>query len=62
METKEGTIIDRQNDKLKDNFTGSEHKFTNPANVVIKDGDIVIYVEIVTGNDKIIRILKDVKA
>ena len=61
METKEGTIISKQQETLQDNFTGNEHKFVNPANISFNDGSIVIFVELVVGNDKIIRILKEVK-
>lgn len=61
METKEGTIVSKQQETLQDNFSGNEHKFINPAHVSINDGSIVIYVELLVGNDKVIRVIKEAK-
>lgn len=60
MQEKEGTIISVANSILKDNASGMEHEFVNPAVILISDGSIVIYVEVSTPN-KIIRIIKNIK-
>ena len=60
MEEKEGTIISVSNSMLRDNASGMEHEFVNPAMISISDGNIVIYVEISTPN-KTIRIIKNIK-
>lgn len=65
MEVKEGIIVRTDQGGVsgivRDNFSGNEHPFDNPARVTVSDGSIVVYVEIVTGNDKIVRVVRDVK-
>jgi hypothetical protein len=60
MEEKEGVITDVAGRRLTDS-DGNTHEFVNPASVTIKNGDGVIYIEIVTPV-KIIRVIKDIKA
>lgn len=60
MQEKEGTIISVANSLLRDNASGMENEFVNPAMILISDGNIVIYVEISTPN-KVIRIIKNIK-
>lgn len=59
MEEKEGVIKDLANRILTDS-DGMDRDFVNPAQVTIKNGDGVIYIEIITPN-KVIRVIKDVK-
>lgn len=60
MQEKEGTIISVANSILRDNTSGNEHEFVNPASIFISDGNVVIYVEVTTPN-KVIRVIKSVK-
>lgn len=60
MEEREGTITSVLNGKLRDNFSGDEFEFVNPASVTIGDGSVVIYVSVITPR-KVVRILKEVK-
>lgn len=59
MEEKDGVITDLANRKLTDS-DGNIHEFVNPASVTIKNGDGVIYIEIVTPV-KVIRVIKDIR-
>jgi hypothetical protein len=60
MEEKEGVITDAAGHKLSENGGGQNLDFVNPASVIIKNGDGVVYVEITTPN-KVIRVIKEVK-
>ncbi|HEY0029553.1 MAG TPA: hypothetical protein VGC65_02250 [Bacteroidia bacterium] len=61
MEEKEGVITDLANRRLRDNNGGGENlEFVNPASIVMKVGDGVVYIEITTPN-KVIRVIKEIK-
>lgn len=60
MEEREATITSASLLRLKDQQTGTEYDFINPANVSITDGAIAIYVAVTTPN-KVVRIVKEIK-
>lgn len=60
MEEREGTITSVLNGKLRDNFSGDEFDFVNPASVIIGDGSVVVYIAVITPK-KVIRVIKEVK-
>lgn len=57
-----GTIIELNatGGKLMDNISGEILDFENPANVILTEGGVIVYVTVVTPN-KVIRIIKNVK-
>ena len=60
MEEREGTITSVLNSKLRDNFSGDEFEFVNPASITLTDGGIVIYISVITPR-KVVRVIKEVK-
>lgn len=59
---KDGTILDVQNSKLRDDASGDVLDFINPAQVPIEINNKVVYLYIVAGNGKPIIIIKNKKS
>lgn len=63
MEEREGTIKlveqGQQKGRLIDAWNGNEFEFANPGNVNIKIDDLVIYISIITGNGKVVNVVKE---
>lgn len=60
MEEREGTITSAANLTLRDNINGEEFSFVNPANIIIGDGYIAIYITINTPK-RTINVIKEIK-
>lgn len=62
IEESTGTIllVTERGGRLMDNITGEMMDFENPANIILTDGGVIIYVTVTTPN-KVIRIIKNVK-
>ncbi len=59
---KDGTIVDVQNSKLRDDASAEVLEFINPAHIPIEIDNKVVYLYIVAGNGKPIIILKNKKS
>lgn len=63
MEEREGIVKSMETGGQKGRFidviNGNEYDFVNPASVQLKIDDNVIFISIITGNGKVINVVKE---